>query len=204
MDSAVALVQTYLRINGYFTVSEYPIVELRRGFQAATDMDVLAFRFSGAERVIPGEDERGRRRHSRFRVDPRLCVPMDQADMIVGEVKEGLAEFNRAGRRPEVLGSALARFGCCPAERVPALVEELVSAGQTVTPHGHAIRLVAFGSSVSGADEPYLRIPLGHVTRFLEEWIDEHWKVMRHTQLKDPVLAFLVTLAKARRGRAEE
>lgn len=52
MDSAVALLQTCLRVNGYFTVSEYPIVELRGAFQAATDMDVLAFRFRGAERWV--------------------------------------------------------------------------------------------------------------------------------------------------------
>ena len=40
MDSAVALVQTYLRINGYFTVSEYPIVELRRGFHVLAGFEV--------------------------------------------------------------------------------------------------------------------------------------------------------------------
>jgi len=203
VDSAVALVQTYLRVNGYFTVSEYPIVELRGGFQAATDMDVLAFRFPGAERVVPGEDEQRRRRRTRFRVDPRLDVPPGHPDMIVGEVKEGAAEFNRAGRRPDVLAAALARFGCCSGEGVQALVEELVSTGRALTPHGHAVRMVAFGSTVGRGAEPYLRVPLGHVTRYLETWVDEHWNVLHHTQLKDPVLAFLVALPKARRGSGE-
>lgn len=203
MDSAVALVQTYLRVNGYFTVCEYPIVELRGGFQAATDMDVLAFRFPGAERVVPGEDERRRRRHARFQVDPVLHVPADHPDMIVGEVKEGTAEFNRAGRRPDVLAAALARFGCCSGDAAQTLADELVSSGRAETPQGHAVRLVAFGSAVGGGHEPYLRVPLGHVTRFLEDWIEEHWAVMRHAQLKDPVLAFLVALAKARRGMKE-
>ena len=45
MDHAVALVEAYLRVNGYFTVSEYPVVEARRygGFRTATDLDILAF-----------------------------------------------------------------------------------------------------------------------------------------------------------------
>jgi len=80
------------------------------------------------------------------------------------------------------------------------LVEELVSKGRAVTPHGHAARMIAFGSAVGGADEPHLRVPLGHVTRYLEHWIDEHGNVMGHTQLKDPVLAFLVALGHGAAG----
>jgi hypothetical protein len=29
VDNAVALVQAYLRVNGYFTVSKFPVIELR-------------------------------------------------------------------------------------------------------------------------------------------------------------------------------
>lgn len=198
MDSAVGLVQAYLRVNGYFTVSEYPIVEARHGYQAATDMDVLAFRFPGTERVIPGEDERGRGPRAAFRVDPLLEVPDGQPDMIVGEVKEGDAEFNRTGRRPEVLAAALARFGCCPGSAAEALVDELLGAGSAATPDGHTVRLVAFGSTVSGTGGSYLRVPLGHVARFLDAWLQEHWDVLRHAQLKDPVLAFLAMMVKMR------
>lgn len=58
MDSAVALVQSYLRVNKSFTVTEYPVVEAMRGpgpgYQEATDLDVLAFRFPRAGRRIPG------------------------------------------------------------------------------------------------------------------------------------------------------
>lgn len=200
MDSAVGLVQTYLRVNGYFTVSEYPIVELKGGYQAATDVDVLAFRFPGAERWIPGVEPGTDPGHAPFRVDPRLEVPADHPDMIVGEVKEGTAEFNRTGRRPEVLAAALVRFGCCPADCVEPLVDELLRTGTAQTPHGHAVRLVAFGATMEGGGRPYLRVPLAHVTRFLEGWLEEHWDVLRHVQLKDPVLAFLATLAKARNG----
>ena len=50
MDNAVALVQAYLRLNGYFTVSEYPVVEELRhgGVRTMTDLDILGFRFPGA------------------------------------------------------------------------------------------------------------------------------------------------------------
>lgn len=31
VDTAVAIVETYLRLHGYFTVTEFPVVELRGG-----------------------------------------------------------------------------------------------------------------------------------------------------------------------------
>ena len=50
MDNAVALVRAYLHLNGYFTVTEFPVMEALRGggFRTATDLDVLAFRFARA------------------------------------------------------------------------------------------------------------------------------------------------------------
>jgi len=49
MDNAVALVQAYLRINGYFTVAEFPILEGSHGqLHEVTDLDMLAIRFPGA------------------------------------------------------------------------------------------------------------------------------------------------------------
>lgn len=63
MDNAVALIQTYLRVNGYLTVSEYPVVEAlpAGGFQTATDLDVLGFRFghSCTLRAVAGSDGAG-------------------------------------------------------------------------------------------------------------------------------------------------
>jgi hypothetical protein len=48
MDNAVALVQAYLQVNGYFTVTGYPVLEAaRHGIEVATDLDVLALRFPG-------------------------------------------------------------------------------------------------------------------------------------------------------------
>src|SRR5262245_18598254 len=55
MDPAVGMVESYLRVNGYFTVTEYPIVEASKygEYRTATDLDVLAFRFPGAGRLVP-------------------------------------------------------------------------------------------------------------------------------------------------------
>src|SRR6185436_11352215 len=47
MDHAVALVEAYLQLNGYFTSAEYPILARagRNGAQMITDVDIMAFRF---------------------------------------------------------------------------------------------------------------------------------------------------------------
>lgn len=37
MDNAVALVQAYLRVNGYFTVTEYPVVEAMKSGEFRND-----------------------------------------------------------------------------------------------------------------------------------------------------------------------
>lgn len=201
MDPAVALVQCYLRVNGYFTVAEYPVLEATRrgGYQMVTDLDLLAFRFPRTERRIlpasvdPTEAER-------FGVDPELGVPIGEADMLVGEVKEGRARLNAAARDPEVLEAALTRFGCCSGEHARDAVEGLLARGRAVLPNGHRIRVVVFGGDAGerrgGVDRT---MSLGHVTEYLRSYLDLHWDVLRHAQFKDPTLAFLMTLEKARR-----
>ena len=59
MDSAVALVQAYLRVNGYFTVTEYPVIASGKGgtYRTATDLDVLAVRFPHSGHIVPGRTE---------------------------------------------------------------------------------------------------------------------------------------------------
>ena len=204
MDSAVSLVQAYLRVNGYFTVTEFPVVELplRQPYRTATDLDLLALRFPGAGRLIPGEDERPPRRHPRFVVDQELDAPEDSVDMIVGEVKEARAEFNPAGLRAEILRAALIRFGCCHDDvAAESLARDVLRWGHGWTHGGHRVRLVAFGAKTPGVTSvPYLRISLGHVLRFLENYVSEHWEVLKHTQSKDPVLGFLMMSHKARRA----
>ena len=147
MDSAVALVQAYLYANGYFTVTEYPVIEaLAEGdYRSATDVDVLAVRFPGAGRIIP---RRGRKRRHDFRLsepDPALGTSDDRIDMIIGEVKEGEAELNRGGRDPAVLRNALTRFGKIKPEETEAIVGELLRRGEATSSSGPRVRLFAFG-----------------------------------------------------------
>lgn len=94
MDNAVALVQAYLRVNGYFTVAEYPVVEAMRhgGYREATELDILAFRFPGAGQLVPGAGHSARQDSLAYALDPALAVDHSGGDMLMGEVKEGVAD----------------------------------------------------------------------------------------------------------------
>jgi hypothetical protein len=196
MDNAVALVRAYLHVNGYFTVTEYPVVGPARhgsGYRSVTDLDVLAFRFPGAG--VSPED------HETWAPDPELGCPPEEPDMLVGEVKEGHAELNEAARDPAALRAVLIRFGCCPPAHAESLVQELLRKGTAHVPGGHRVRLIAFGGlPPARPDSRVAVISLGHVVEFLQAHLRRHWEVLRHAQSKDPALGFLMTLEKARRG----
>lgn len=194
MDTAVSLVQAYLRVNGYFTVSEYPVLEATRSsHQMATDLDVLGFRFPGAGRAVSGRPAGT----WRFEPDPRLGCPPGRADMLIGEVKEGRARLNPAIRDPEVLGVALTRFGCCTAEDQGQLITSLLRHGHATTRAGHLVRFVAFGSGTTAPPDVHTAVDLAHVVRFLRAYLRDHWDVLRHAEFKDPTLGFLAMLEKA-------
>lgn len=197
MDTAVALVQAYLHVNGYFTVTEYPVMEAAGAAHArtVTDLDVLAFRFAGA-----GHDLVGRRRARSIgeRVtDPVLRCPADRPDMIIGEVKAGAARFNRALRDPGVLAVALVRFGCCSPDHVHDVTTALLSSGSVTTKGGHAIRLVAFGEAGGNESAPAsATVSMRHVVQFLQMYLRRHWDVLRHAQITDPALGVLALIEK--------
>ena len=199
MDNAVALVQAYLRLNGYFTVSEYPIVATRAGggYRTATDVDILAFRFPRAGRLVPGHS---RLDEEHMVLDPALGAPADHADMLIGEVKEGRAALNEAASDAGVLRATLVAFGCCTRQEAPAVVEALVRHGKTLLPVGHEVRMVVFASLTDSASARYRTIGLRHVLEFLRGYIRDHWEVLRHWDSRDPAFGMLVTLAKAEQG----
>jgi hypothetical protein len=115
MDMGVALVQAYLRAHGYLTVSEYPILEAMRNgdHRIATDIDILAVRFPHACQLVPREGRSSVGDVELQAPDQALGLDAAHVDMIIGEVKVGAAELNRAATDPAVLRSALMRFGCC-------------------------------------------------------------------------------------------
>lgn len=114
MDTAVRLVETYLRLNGYFTVTEFqvqqPSGQLGR-FETATDLDIVAVRLPHAAATVlrhrprPGEP----RCEILLADDPALGASRTTADVLIGEVKEGAGEINRGLLKTEVLRSALRR-----------------------------------------------------------------------------------------------
>lgn len=202
MDTAVSIVQAYLHLCGYFTATEYPVIEsVEHGnYRVATDLDVLAVRFPDARHVVPGR--RGRK-HGALAPDLLLDAVPGRVDMIIGEVKEGQAELNRGARNPRVLRTVLTRFGCCDESHVDSAVDDLIRRGAADlahgSEHGHYVRLVAFGSRRSD----YLRYPcevilLGDIIESLQTYLRQHWDLIRHAQFKDPALSMLMTLEKAR------
>ena len=202
MDTAVALIETYLRVNGYFTVTEYPIIEAARngGYRTVTDLDLLAVRFPGAGILIPKSNASSNSKWTVLPADKMLKAAANGIDMIVGEVKEGRAEFNRAVRNPIVLQAALARFGCCSPKHALELARRVLQKGYAVTDAGHRVRVVAFGSTSSNDSPHHTTVTLGHAAKFLREYIAEYWDLVRNTDFKDPAFGFLVLLEKARHG----
>ena len=199
MDTSVALVQAYLHVNGYFTVAEYPVLEAYGGDHArtVTDLDILAFRFAGASHKVI----RGRRRQPDVdldaETDPLLRCPADRPDMIVGEVKEGAARFNAAMRDPAVLEVALARFGCCSPEHARGVAQQLLSQGHARAPGGHSVRMVAFGDVPGGGvPDAWMTMSMRHVVEFLQQYLREHWDVLRHTQIRDTAFGVLALIEK--------
>ena len=199
MDMGVMLVQAYLRVHGYFTVSEYPIFEaMRRGdHRIATDIDILAVRFPQACLLVPRQ---GRAEDDDMELttpDTALGVPHDRVDMIVGEVKIGAAELNEAATDPAVLRSALRRFGCCDRHDTARVVDALLREGRATNPAGHQVRMVAFGSIAPARPHPtYQIVLLGDVLRFLRRYLHAHWSVLHHADFKDPAFSFLMMLEK--------
>jgi len=196
MDTAVALVQAYLRVNGYFTVAEYPVLEAQGNGPArtVTDLDILALRLHrapGYDGIVPSGP------------DPALGADPDTADMIVGEVKEGSPHLNPAMRDPAVLEAAFARFGCCPPEAAEDLARDLLRHGRVVAPAGHVIRLVVFGNpyaAVSG-EQQWHTVSFEQVFAYVQRHLSQHWSAVGHTQIKDDALGLLALLEKSRRAR---
>ncbi len=206
MDAAVALTQAYLEAHGYFTVTEYNVLELLEngGSREATDLDVLAVRFPGERTVGPSNHTGSMAVVS----DPQLAVDVNVMDMIVGEVKRGRARFNAATRSAGVLEAALVRFGCCAPEDATSNVETLLRDGVVYAgPHKHRIRLIAFGSTGADMGRAYQVIKHERMLAFLEFHLQRHWSRLGRVQMLHSTLAMLTLQIKARhdsRPRAAE
>lgn len=102
-----ALACLYLRLNGYFCISNY-LYHLVEGFGLDTESDLLAIRLPHQEEVL----QNGRRQPN----DDTLVLPGDQplVDCVIAEVKEPSVEFNarlRGSDGPRLIAAALRMFG---------------------------------------------------------------------------------------------
>lgn len=199
MDTAVALVKSYLQANGFFTVTEYPILEtIGDGTsRTVTDVDVLALRFPGAG-GIGSEAKTG---GIRIRPHEALGLSEDNIEVIIAEVKEGAADLNKAARDPDVLAAVLRRFGRMGDDVVDDIARELIDTGAAMHPAGIRLRVMVFGSKPPSRATPHYRwLSLGAVATWLTETVSDNWDQLKTIQAKDPAIGLLVLFEKARRG----
>jgi len=200
IDVGTQLVQAYLQANGYFTVADYPLLEVAKSQQlrSVTDLDMLAVRFAGQFATKQKEKQTKVIGPMVLSPDTALACPQQGTDMIVAEVKQGRARVNPASRNPKVLGAALTRFGCCDPADAERVVSELLQQGHTKLMHGHKIRMVLFASTGESAPAGWHLVHLEQVFIFLDKLLHQHQFRWRATDFHDPALAWLALLQKSK------
>lgn len=214
MDTAVGLVESYLRLNGYFTLPEFSVQQPASGattrFQTATDLDIIAVRFPWAgeavlthmlDRSASGAWDPLNPVEILLADDAALTVRDDVQDVLIGEVKEGASALNRALRTPEVLYTALRRIGCCPEEHFHEVASRLAREGEALISPGRGVmcrvRIVSFCGHVGEAPASrVLTITLDHIVRFIARRFETYAPLLQSAQFKDPALGLLKLLHK--------
>jgi hypothetical protein len=134
-DPALDLAVAYLRLNGYFVLTEQELhVREPTGFRSLTDIDIVALRpptapgpvhyhtGDGVEECLIVTD-----------IDPTLDPDPTRFDVIIGEVKTADATLNPALRTPGALHAALRRIGDLYATPIDEVVDRLLIHGITTT-----------------------------------------------------------------------
>lgn len=197
MDIAVNLVEYYLRLNGYVTLSEFEIQQRnQRGvWETVTDIDIVAIRFPGPMYAgdVHDDDE------CRFLLieDDGLFLEDATIDIVIGEVKQGEAVFNRGLTTHAALHTILRRFEWLYSSGVEAVIEELQQGGvaRSEARAGGSIRtrLVAFGRS------PVVNlntISLSHIFETVYGYLRRYGDMLQGAQFREPAPALLHLLAK--------
>jgi hypothetical protein len=197
MDIAVNLVESYLRLNGYLTLSEFEVQgrSASGGFETITDVDIVALRLPGPQ--FAGDPHGGEDCGLLLIDDPLLELSDDLIDVIVGEVKQGEAHFNPGIRRHEVLHSVLHRvewlYGEAIGDVVAALKEGLIRESPARAGGQVRTRLVAFGRSESS---DLHTISHTHMIRTILEFFSGLDEAFKSVQFRDPAPAMLSLLLK--------
>ena len=191
------LVESYLRLNGYLTMSEFEIqTKAEDGtYKTLTDVDIVAIRFPGDIFAADSHDET----ESRMLLihDPELRLEEDQVDVIIGEVKQGEAVFNPGLTAHQVLHSVIRRVAWVYGVDLESVVEQVKRDGLAVSPSrdGGTVRtrLVAFGRSPATDLHP---ISLSHIVEQMTAFMSDFDDVLRSANFKDPASAMLRLLSK--------
>jgi len=202
VNPAVSLVRTYLKLNGYFTATELPVI--KKGddglYFEVTDIDILALRFPDASHVV-AEGRPGPMDDLHFPPDPELDIPDDAMDLIIGEVKTGRPRLNPHLKEEESLYRALIRFGVCPENSLEQAVEDLRDRGEAWLRGGGGaipsrVRIVAFGDGEEQGGNRYTVVSLRKVASFVTDHLRQFREVLHPVRLTDPTLGLLHLLDK--------
>ncbi len=198
MDTAVELVEIYLRLNGYLTLSEWQIQTLSDSgqWQTLTDVDILGLRFPGNVYLADVHDP-VQREAMRMTAD-LLMLEDDTVDVVIGEVKEGEAVFNPAVAHHQTLHTALHRLSWLyGAGDLEGVVKDLGAHGVCYTPArgGGTVRtrLLAFGRA---SEVTINTVPIGRILERLTTIFETHDKVLRSMKFSNPAAATLNLLHK--------
>lgn len=196
MDIAVNLVESYLRLSGYLTLSEFEVQRRSEtGFETVTDVDIMALRLPGD--VFAGDPHSSEDCRLLLLQDPVLDLEPDMTDVIIGEVKQGAAEFNPGIRRHAVLHSMLRRVGWLYDEPLEDVVDALQERLLRISPArgGGTIRtrLVAFGRAPSC---DLHTISHTHMVETLLRFFEGTGDAFKPVQFRDPAPAMLALLLK--------
>lgn len=198
MDIAVDLVESYLRLNGYLTLSESEVQRKDKAgeYRVITNVDIMAIRMPGAQYV---GDPHSRGDCEMLLInDPALELADDLVDVIVGEVKQGEAVFNPGLKDHRVLHAMLRRVEWLYDRPSEQIVASLQQDDLVITPARNEgrirTRLVAFGRSpVTDVHT----ISLSHMVDTLTDFFTTYEDAYRPVQFRNPAPAFLKLLMKA-------
>lgn len=197
MDAASGLVEVYLRVNGYLTLSEWQVQGMNRHGQwdTITDVDIVGLRFPGPVFLADSHDPEVQ---STLRVDGELLMlEPDTIDVIIGEVKEGEAVYNPSLTRHETLHTVLHRLEWLYPDGLGPIVADLVASGtsRTAAPGRGFVRtrLVAFGQAPAVTENT---VPIGHILESAAAFLAAHDALLRSAKLANPVAATLKLLHK--------
>ena len=198
MDVAVDLVETFLRFNGYLTLSEWQIQILnKRGtWETLTDVDIVGLRFPGQVFLADTHDPNLAQDLEMSGVP--LFLEEDTVDIIIGEVKQGEAVFNPSITRHETLHNVLHRLSWLYGEGdLEKVVGDLDVEGvcYTAARGGGRIRtrLVAFGQ----APEANLNVvPIGQILEAVTNVLERYDDVLRSAKFSSPAAETLKLLQK--------